>query len=99
MFTLRQQRIFSAVGFGFAALSGLLAIAIPWYASAVGGYPFYDPVSLAICWWGVSLSLFGLLFSIGGTWRSTPHRFRLLAPVSAAVMFMFWILEAATAYQ
>ena len=97
--SLQQSKILTLFGLGFAVLSGLLAMAIPWYASAVGGFPLYDPVSRAICWWGILFALVGLLSAIGGTWRSAPHRFRLLAPVSAAAMLAFWILEAASAYQ
>lgn len=86
------------VGFAFAGASGLLAIAMPWYANAVGGYPFYDPVRRATCHWGILLSVVGLAFAAIGAWRSGAHRFRILAPACAAVMLMFWLLQLATSY-
>jgi len=90
--------IFYFVGFAFAGASGLLAIAMPWYANAVGGYPFYDPVRRATCHWGILLSVIGLAFAASGAWRSGSHRFRVLAPACAAVMLMFWLLQLTTSY-
>jgi len=90
--------IFFFVGFALAGASALLAIAMPWYASAVGGYPFYDPVRRITCDWGIVLSLAGLVFAATGAWRSGPHRFRVIAPACAAVMLMFWLLQITTSY-
>jgi hypothetical protein len=95
----RLSQILFVVGFVFAGAAGLLAIAMPWYASAVGGYAFYDPVSRGVCRWGVLLSFLGLAFATTGAWRSGPHRFRVLAPACAAVMLMFWLLQLSTAYE
>jgi hypothetical protein len=86
-------------GFTFAGASGLLALAMPWYASAAGGYAFYDPVSRGVCRWGILLATVGFGFATAAAWRSGPHRFRLLAPACGAVMLMFWLLQLSTAYE
>lgn len=94
----RLSSLLLFVAFGFSGASGLLAIAMPWYASAVGGYAFYDPVSRGVCHWGVLLSALGLAFAAAGAWRSRTQRYRVLAPACAAVMLMFWLLQLSTAY-
>jgi hypothetical protein len=92
------RSILYGASFAFSGASAALAIAMPWYASAVGGYPFYDPVSSRVCRLGIALSIGGLVCSAAAVWRSGPHRFRLLAPAGGAVMLVFWLLQLTTAY-
>jgi hypothetical protein len=86
--------ILSVISLGFATAACMLSIATMIYARAIGGFPFYDPRLLAIYRWGLLLSLAGMLFGIGGAFRKGP--LRQIAPISAAVMLMFWFMSAMT---
>ena len=92
----RQPRtlpsILSLVGFTLATASGLLAASSLLYASAIGGFPFYDPLLLRIYRWGGVLSLSGIVFGIGGVWRPGPVRW--LAPVCSLGTLLFWFASA-----
>jgi hypothetical protein len=84
--------ILSLVAFVLATASALLAITAWVYASAVGGFPFYDPRLLRIYRWGLLLSLSGLAVAIGGVWRPGPLRWH--APAFAFGTLLFWFLAA-----
>ncbi len=83
--------IFSLIGFVFATASAVVAVLSVAYAQ-VHHFPYYDPLLLRIFRWGVSLSLAGILFGIGGVWRPGPLRWH--APICGLGMLAFWFLAA-----
>ncbi len=82
----------SLAGFSLATLSALLAISTLIYGQVIGGFPFYDPRLLKIYRWGALISLVGIIFAIGGAWRSSPVRWH--APACTVGMLLFWIMAA-----
>ncbi len=83
----------SLIGFTLGTVSGLLAISAMLYASAVGGFPFYDPSLMRTYRLGALFSLAALVFAIIGLWRPSPLRWH--APVCAVGTLVFWITAAA----
>ncbi|MBI3477612.1 MAG: hypothetical protein HY010_17915 [Acidobacteria bacterium] len=83
--------ILSLLGFIFATASAVIAVSFAAYAQ-LHHFPYYDPLLLRIFRWGVLLSLSGILFAIGGVWRSGPLRWHAL--VCGLGMSAFWLLAA-----
>lgn len=65
--------ILSLVGFVFANTSALLAIAAIAYAQ-IHRFPHQDPLLIKLYRVGVVLSRCGIVFGIGGVWRSSALR-------------------------
>jgi hypothetical protein len=88
----------SFVGLLFASLSGAFALFVITYGWSGGfehtaGLSYYSPNYRLFyrCFRvGVLLSLTGLVFSIGGAWRSSSVRWQ--APTSALGTLAFWLL-------
>lgn len=83
--------ILSFTGFIFGTASAILAIGSVGYAQ-VHHFPYYDPLLLRIFRWGGLLSLAGIIFGIGGVWRSGSLRWH--APLCCIGMLSFWVLAA-----
>jgi hypothetical protein len=84
--------IMSLIGFTLATTSALLAISTAIYAKAIGGFPFDDPILRRIYWYGLLISLSGIVFSVAGLWRTNALRWHAL--VCAVGTLMFWFMQA-----
>jgi hypothetical protein len=84
--------ILSLVGFAFATMSGVLAMASVLYAHSIGGFPFYDPRLLRFFRWGSLLSATGIVFGLIGVWR--PSSLRWHAPICGGGTLIFWVMAA-----
>jgi len=86
--------ILSLIGFAFATGSALLAAALPIYARAMGGFPYYDPTLLRIYRCGAMLSVVGIGFGVAGLWK--PNSLRWHAPACAVGALLWWFMEASS---
>ena len=84
--------ILSLIGFGWVTASAILAVSAAAYAQ-MHYFPFYDPLLMRIFRWGFLLSLAGLVFGLGGVWRTNPLRWHALA--GAVGTLAFWAIAAA----
>jgi hypothetical protein len=84
--------VLSLISFVFATASIVLAISSLIYAQVVRSFPFYDPLLLRIYRLGGSLSMLGIIFSLGGIWR--PSTLRWHAPACSIGMLFFWFFSA-----
>jgi hypothetical protein len=75
----------------FGTASAILAVGSVGYAQ-VHHFPYYDPLLLRVFRWGGLLSLAGVIFGIGGVWRSGSLRWH--APLCGIGMLSFWVLAA-----
>ena len=83
--------ILSLVGLALGSASAILLIGMSLYALAMGGLPYYDPLSMKIDAWGSLVSFSALLFSIGGVWRPNSTRWHSTA-LSILVLFL-WVVS------
>ena len=81
----------SLIGFILATASAMLAVSSLGYGQVHGFLP-WDRLLVRIFLCGVSLSLAGLLFGIGGMWR--PGALRWQAPLCGLGTLAFWFLGA-----
>jgi hypothetical protein len=86
--------IMSLIGFALASASALLSIFTSIYAKAIGGFPFDDPILFRIYWYGLLISLSGIVFSVAGIWRANALRWHAI--VCAVGTLMFWFMQAST---
>lgn len=84
----------ASAGFLLATASTALAIGALLYSTAIGGFPYYDHRLLRIYAFGLCLSLFAFVASLGGVWKPGPLRW--FAPVCAAGTAIFWFLTASS---
>jgi hypothetical protein len=81
---------FSLTSFILATLSAVLALSTHVYASATGGFPYYDRHLLLIYAIGIVVSLIALISGVAGMWWRSPVRWH--APLCSLGMLVFWIL-------
>ena len=84
--------ILSFIGLILATTSAILGAFIVVHATAIGGYPYYDPRAMRIYAWGVLLSVAGIALGIGGAFQ--PGSLRWQVPVSGLCILAFWIIAA-----
>lgn len=84
--------IISLVGFAIGTASVLLALSAFFYGQVYGGFPFYDPLLLAVYRVGLVISITGIIVGIAGVWRSNLLRWH--APLLSCSMLLFWFLMA-----
>ena len=84
--------ILSFMGFFLATASGLLAIFLIVYAQ-IHRFGYYDPLLMRIFKTGVLLSGAGVVFAVGGVWKTNLLRWH--APISAVSTLAFWLMAAA----
>jgi hypothetical protein len=84
----------SLTSFILATLSAVLALSTHVYASATGGFPYYDRHLLLIYAIGIVVSLIALISGVAGMWWRSPVRWH--APLCSLGMLVFWIMSTAS---
>jgi hypothetical protein len=84
--------VLSLLSFALATASAFLAVSSWLYASAIGGFTYYDRRLMRIYSWGFLLSAAGIVLSIAGVARRSPLRY--YAPACSVGTFVFWFVSA-----
>lgn len=80
--------VLALVGFILGSISALIAVCSSLYASARGGFRYYDPALITIYRTGFLLSLGGLASALGGLWK--PNALRWYSPALSVCMILLW---------
>jgi hypothetical protein len=71
-------------------MSALIAVCSSLYASARGGFAYYDPKLITVYRAGFLLALGGLISGVGGVWR--PNALRWYSPALSIAMIVLWCI-------